>query len=118
MGLASKNTLQIIGNAATRDTPIVPLTFWCKDSTSESDQCCFWHYIFHPYGGPERDGIYHPCYDYEQQILDKMQMEPLEEDRTNPLQVVFSLQSNWIRTYRVYTIMDSMEVINRCLVEW
>lgn len=84
MGLASKNTLQIIGNAATRDTPIVPLTFWCKDSVSESDQCCFWHYIFHPYGGPERDGIYHPCYDYEQQILDKMQMEPLEEDRTNP----------------------------------
>ena len=84
MGLASKNTLQIIGNAATRDTPIVPLTFWCKDSLSKDDQCCFWHYIFHPFGGPERDGIYHPCYDYEQQILDKMEMEPLEEDRTNP----------------------------------
>ena len=84
MGLASKNTLQIIGNAATRDTPIVPLTFWCKDSLSKDDQCCFWHYIFHPFGGPERDGIYHPCYEYEQQILDKMQMEPLEEDRTNP----------------------------------
>ena len=84
MGLASKNTLQIIGNAATRDTPIVPLTFWCKDSLSKDDQCCFWHYIFHPFGGPERDGIYHPCYEYEQQILDKMEMEPLEEDRTNP----------------------------------
>jgi hypothetical protein len=84
MGLASKNTLQIISNAATRDTPTVPMTFWCKDSLSQSADCCFWHYIFYPNGGPERDGIHHPCYEYEQEILDKMQMEELEQDRTNP----------------------------------
>lgn len=84
MGLANKNTLQVISSAATRDIPVVPITFWCKDSLSRSNDCCFWHYIFYPNGGPERDGIFHPCYEYEQQILDKMQMNEMEEDRTKP----------------------------------
>jgi len=84
MGLASKATLQALSNAATRDVPEVPEIFWCKDSLSKEEHCCFWHFIFHPFGGPERDGIYHPCYAYEQEILDKMQMEELDEDRTNP----------------------------------
>ena len=84
MGLASKATLQALSNAATRDVPEVPEIFWCKDSLSKEEHCCFWHFIFHPFGGPERDGIYHPCYAYEQEILDAMQMEELDADRTNP----------------------------------
>jgi len=83
MGLASKATLAALSNAATRDVPIVPERFWCNDSLSEDEHCCFWHFIFHPLGGPERDGVYHPCYAYEQEILNKMQMEELEENRTN-----------------------------------
>ena len=51
---------------------------------SKEEHCCFWHFIFHPYGGPERDGVYHPCYAYEQEILDRMQMEELDDERTNP----------------------------------
>ena len=79
-GLASKETTQLINNATTRDIPLVPDRFWCKDSLSDVDDCCFWHYIFYPNGGPERDGIYHSCYAYEQEILDKMQMEKLDKD--------------------------------------
>ena len=74
-GLASKETLAIINDATTRDTPLVPERFWCKNSLSEVDDCCWWHYIFYPNGGPERDGMYHPCYEYEQKILDEMDME-------------------------------------------
>ena len=83
-GLASRDTHQILADAASRDIPIVPEIFWCKDSLSTVDHCCFWHYIFYPNGGPERDGIYHPCYDYENQILDTMQMELPDAQRTNP----------------------------------
>ena len=83
-GLASRDTHQILADAASRDVPLVPETFWCKDSLSRQNDCCFWHYIFYPNGGPERDGIYHPCYDYENKILDEMQMEELDSQRTNP----------------------------------
>ena len=82
MGLAKKETLQILSSAATRDKPIVPETFWCYDSLSKDEHCCFWHFIFHPYGGPERHGIYHPCYKYETDILEKMQMDVLDSERT------------------------------------
>ena len=83
-GLASKDTVALIAQATTKDRPQVPDTFWCKDALSDTDECCFWHYIFYPNGGPERDGIYHPCYEYENEILDKMQMEKqdCEMDRT------------------------------------
>ena len=81
MGLAKNSTLQLIASATSRDTPIVPLKFWCGDSLCKDEHCCYWHFVFYPFGGPERDGIYHPVYDYEQQILDKMCMEDLEEDR-------------------------------------
>ena len=39
---------------------------------SKDEDCCFWHYTFHPYGGPERDGVYHPCYQYETEILESL----------------------------------------------
>ena len=74
-GIASKETRQIISNATTRDTPLVPERFWCCNSLSQEDDCCWWHYIFYPNGGPERDGIYHPCYEYEQKLLNEMDME-------------------------------------------
>jgi hypothetical protein len=80
-GLASKETHAILAQAASRDIPQVPEIFWCKDSLSEKNDCCFWHYIFYPNGGPERDGIYHPLYAYEIDILDKMQMERLDSQR-------------------------------------
>ena len=80
-GLASKETHAILAQAASRDIPEVPETFWCRDSLSEKNDCCFWHYIFYPNGGPERDGIYHPLYAYEIEILDRMQMEKPDSQR-------------------------------------
>jgi hypothetical protein len=68
-GLASKETLRIVASATTEDLPKVPIKFWCDNSVSKSEHCCFWHYTFYPKGGPERDGIYHPVYEYEQELL-------------------------------------------------
>lgn len=82
MGLAKKETLAIISSATTRDVPLVPEQFWCGDSESEDEHCCWWHFIFYPNGGPERDGVYHPCYEYETKILDTMQMEVPNSQRT------------------------------------
>ena len=81
-GLASKETVALINEATTRDTPIVPEKFWCYDSLSTADDCCWWHYIFYPNGGPERHGVYHPCYAYETEILEKMQMDIPDRERT------------------------------------
>lgn len=47
-----------------------PEVFWCYDPLCVKEDCCWWHYIFYPNGGPERDGIFHPCYLYEQEILE------------------------------------------------
>ena len=92
IGLAKKETLQILSNAASRDIPIVPELFWCRDSLCTEEHCCFWHFIFYPYGGPERDGKYHPLYEYEIDILDKMQMECLDSDRT--------IENKWFCVYK------------------
>ena len=77
-GLASKETHAILAQAASRDIPEVPGIFWCKDSLSGKNDCCFWHYIFYPNGGPERDGIFHPCYLYEQEILEHLDKGKLD----------------------------------------
>ena len=69
MGLANKETLRIVASATTEDLPQIPEKFWCYNSLSKSEHCCFWHFIFYPYGGPERDGIHHPVYEYEQELL-------------------------------------------------
>jgi len=71
-GLANRETHQILADATTRDIPEVPETFWCYDSLSKQSDCCFWHYIFYPNGGPERDGLFHPCYEYETDILESL----------------------------------------------
>jgi len=73
LGLASKETLRVIASATTEDLPIVPEDFWCYNSKSKDEHCCFWHFIFHPYGGPERDGIFHPVYEYEQEMLKSLE---------------------------------------------
>jgi len=72
MGLASKETLRIVASATTEDIPQIPKKFWCSNSVSKQECCCFWHYIFYPHGGPERDGIYHPVYEYEQELLQSL----------------------------------------------
>lgn len=73
MGLAQKETLRIINSATTEDVPLVPRNFWCGNSLSQDEHCCFWHFIFYPLGGPERDGIYHPVYEYEQELLESLE---------------------------------------------
>ena len=73
MGLANKETLRIIASATTEDLPSVPVKFWCNNSLSKSEYCCFWHFVFYPLGGPERDGIYHPVYEYEQEMLKSLE---------------------------------------------
>ena len=84
IGLAIKETLQIISNASAREETIVPDKFWCYDSLSKHEDCCWWHYVFYPYGGPERHGIYYPCYEYETKILEEMQMDRLDSERDDP----------------------------------
>lgn len=51
---------------------VYPEKFWCYNPLSVSEHCCWWHYIFYPNGGPERDGIFHPCYLYEQEIIEHL----------------------------------------------
>jgi hypothetical protein len=51
---------------------VYPKEFWCYDPLCIKEDCCWWHYIFYPNGGPERDGIFHPCYLYEQEILEHL----------------------------------------------
>jgi len=79
-GLASVDTTRFILENRERDEPDIPPKFWCDDSLSKKQDCCFWHYIFYPNGGPERDDIYHPCYDFEKKIL-----KALETHRTMAL---------------------------------
>lgn len=71
-GLASEDTKKFIASHIEEDKLEVPPIFWCDKPFSREEDCCFWHFIFFPYGGPERDGIYHPCYDYEVDILDAL----------------------------------------------
>jgi hypothetical protein len=76
-GIASEDTKRIITrNARDKEEEHIPEKFWCYDELSCDEHCCFWHYIFFPNGGPERDGFHHPLYEYEIQIL-----EYLEEGR-------------------------------------
>lgn len=68
-GLASEDTRRLLRSANTEEKDIIPKSFWCYNPTSDRENCCFWHYIFYPNGGPERDGIFHPVYEYEQIML-------------------------------------------------
>jgi len=68
-GLAGLETTKYILEQEEKPDITVPTAFWCFDSLSKKQDCCFWHFIFYPYGGPERDDIYHPCYEYEHEML-------------------------------------------------
>ncbi len=72
-GLASQETRKIVLDQRREKPKLVPIKFWCKNSLSKSEQCCFWHFIFFPHGGPERDGVRHPVYQYEQEILESLE---------------------------------------------
>ena len=76
-GLASEETRRIILSTTEKEILIVPDQFWCGDSLSKESGCCFWHYIFYPNGGPERDGNFHPVYRYESELL-----EALRDDKS------------------------------------
>ena len=72
-GLASESTRKLILGSGEKERIITPRSFWCGNSLGGEEDCCFWHYIFYPNRGPERDGVFHPLYDYEKQILQALQ---------------------------------------------
>ena len=76
-GLAAESTRRIILSATEKAVPVIPDSFWCGDSLREDStaSCCFWHYIFYPNLGPERDEVYHPVYPYEIELLEALQHE-------------------------------------------
>lgn len=76
-GIASEATKKEIFDALDVGDTEYPRLFWCDNPHSKSENCCFWHWIFYPNGGPERDGIYHPVYEYE-----KILLKDLEEHKT------------------------------------
>ena len=74
-GIISKDTRKFIDSNIDSDNeydvdPSIP--FWCYDPKSKDRECCFWHLLFYPNGGPERDGIFHPCYKYETDLLEAL----------------------------------------------
>jgi len=71
-GIASEDTKRFILSHLEDDDLEIPTEFWCYHPNSQEEMCCFWHFIFFPFGGPERDGIYHPCYEYECKLLDSL----------------------------------------------
>jgi hypothetical protein len=75
-GIATEETRRIILSTIEKENLTIPDLFFCGDSLSKVEHCCFWHYIFHPNGGPERDGIYHPVYEYELKLLEALQDNP------------------------------------------
>jgi len=117
MGLARKETLQILSQAASRDDPIVPEKFWCYDPMSKAEDCCFWHYIFYPNGGPERDGIYHPLYEYEIEMLEQMQMDVLNADMIRTLTEFYKTFCVYKATGLGLTEFILLWVVWKCLVD-
>jgi len=68
-GLADIDTKRLIASSIETESQSIPYDFWCGNPLSQTEECCFWHYIFYPNKGPERDGIFHPVYQYESEIL-------------------------------------------------
>ena len=71
-GLADIETKRLIASTVEESAPRVPKDFWCGNATKFYADCCFWHYIFYPHTGPERDDLYHPVYEYEEDILNTL----------------------------------------------
>lgn len=72
-GLAAESTRKYIFDNLDAGKPTYPQKFWCDDHKNHTESCCFWHWIFYPKAGPERDGIYHPVYEYEKILLDDLE---------------------------------------------
>jgi len=78
-GFVSEETKRFINvEGKVVEKKVYPECFWCYNPLSETESCCFWHYIFYPNGGPERDGIFHPCYKYEQEIIEYLDQGKLD----------------------------------------
>jgi len=71
-GLADIETKRLINSISGDESVDIPNEFWCYDSLSKEEDCCFWHFVFFPNGGPERDGVHHPVYEYEQILLQNL----------------------------------------------
>lgn len=62
-----KGELQFIDNQIRpkiKDKPEIPNIFWCKNYKG-NENCCFNHWI----GLPQKDGIAHPLYSYEEELF-------------------------------------------------
>lgn len=78
-GFVSEETKRFINvEGKVVEKKVYPECFWCYNPLSETESCCFWHYIFYPNGGPERDDIFHPCYKYEQEIIEYLDQGKLD----------------------------------------
>lgn len=64
---------EILDSSILDENENYPKKFWCYDPISMESNCCFWHRIFYPNGGPERNGIFHPVYEYEQILLQALE---------------------------------------------
>jgi len=72
-GFISEDTKRFLNtDARVNEDKEYPSKFWCYNPLCEEEGCCWWHYIFYPNGGPERDGIFHPLYKYEQEIIEHL----------------------------------------------
>src|SRR3990167_7343011 len=72
-GLISQDTRKVLlSDAPKNDELKIPDKFWCKDAKSKYEDCCWWHFVFYPFGGPEKNGIYHPMYKYEEEYLEAL----------------------------------------------
>ena len=66
-GFASIDSVKLVTNTSSiEENEEWPSKFWCYNPLSVKYNCCFWHRVFYPNGGPERNGIFHPVYEYEQ----------------------------------------------------
>lgn len=74
-GMISEETRRFINRegAIKKDKKLYPTKFWCYDPLCEKEDCCWWHFVFYPNGGPERDGIFHPLYLYEQEVIEHLE---------------------------------------------
>lgn len=72
-GLISQDTRKVLLSDAPQEEGVkIPEPMWCHNQKSESRDCCWWHYVFYPNGGPEKNGIFHPMYKYEQEYLEAL----------------------------------------------
>lgn len=77
-GIASEETRRIILGSTSKEKSVIPDLFWCGDALSVLEDCCFWHYVFYPNGGPERDNLFHPVYKYELELLEALRDDPIK----------------------------------------